>query len=71
MKKKKKCGRTSSLSKNVSHYGWSTKKMFQLKSSKTSKNKLTFTEVPLCKKCPYSELFWSVFSPNAGKYGLE
>ena len=21
---------------------------------------------PLCKKCPYSEFFWSVFSPNAG-----
>ena len=25
----------------------------------------------LRKKCPYSELFWSVFSPNAGKYGPE
>ena len=23
----------------------------------------------LRKKCPYSELFCSVFSPNAGKYG--
>ena len=23
----------------------------------------------LRKECPYSELFWSVFSPNAGKYG--
>ena len=23
------------------------------------------------KKWPYSELLWSVFSPNAGKYGLE
>ena len=22
-------------------------------------------------KCPYAELFWSVFSPNAGKYGPE
>ena len=22
----------------------------------------------LRKKCPYSELFWSVFSPKAGKY---
>ena len=21
--------------------------------------------------CPYSEFFWSVFSPNAGKYGSE
>ena len=21
------------------------------------------------KKCPYSELFWSIFSPNVGKYG--
>ena len=21
------------------------------------------------KKCPYSEFFWSIFSPNAGKYG--
>ena len=25
----------------------------------------------LRKKCPYSELFWSVFSPNVGKYGPE
>ena len=25
----------------------------------------------LREKCPYSELFWSVFSPNAGKYGPE
>ena len=25
----------------------------------------------LCKKCPYSELFWSVFCPNAGKCGPE
>ena len=24
----------------------------------------------LCQKRPYSELFWFVFSPNAGKYGL-
>ena len=23
----------------------------------------------LRKKCPYLELYWSVFSPNAGKYG--
>ena len=23
----------------------------------------------LREKCPYSEIFWSVFSPNAGKYG--
>ena len=22
-------------------------------------------------KCPYSKFFWSVFSPNAGKYGPE
>ena len=22
-------------------------------------------------KCPYSEFFWSVFSPNVGKYGSE
>ena len=22
-------------------------------------------------KCPYSDFFWSVFSPNAGKYGPE
>ena len=28
-------------------------------------------ESPLREKCPYSELFWSVFSPNAGKYGPE
>ena len=25
----------------------------------------------LHEKCPYSEFFWSVFSPNAGKYGTE
>ena len=25
----------------------------------------------LRKKCPYSELFWSIFSPNEGKYGPE
>ena len=32
------------------------------------KNEKTFT---LRKKGPYSELFCSVFSPNAGKYGPE
>ena len=26
---------------------------------------------PLRAKCPYSEFFWSVVSPNAGKYGPE
>ena len=25
----------------------------------------------LRKKCPYSELFWFVFSPNVEKYGPE
>ena len=25
----------------------------------------------LREKCPYSKFFWSVFSPNAGKYGPE
>ena len=25
----------------------------------------------LCGKCPYSEFFWSLFSPNVGKYGTE
>ena len=25
----------------------------------------------LLENCPYSELFWSLFSPNAGKYGPE
>ena len=25
----------------------------------------------LRKECPYSEFFWSVFSPNAVKYGPE
>ena len=25
----------------------------------------------LHKNCPYSELFWSIFSPNAGKWGPE
>ena len=25
----------------------------------------------LHEKCPYSEFFWSVFNPGAGKYGLE
>ena len=25
----------------------------------------------LREKCPYSEFFWSVFSPNVGKYGPE
>ena len=28
-------------------------------------------KVTLREKCPYSELFWPVFSPNAGKYGPE
>ena len=37
-----------------------------LKSSKTYE-----VTVILRKKCPYSEFFWSVFSPNAGKYGAE
>ena len=32
------------------------------------KIKLAFT---LHEKCPYSEFFWSVLSPNAGKYGPE
>ena len=27
--------------------------------------------VALCKKCPYSVLFWSVLNPNEGKYGPE
>ena len=27
------------------------------------------TEYGEIQKCPYSELFWSLFSPNAGKYG--
>ena len=26
---------------------------------------------PLPEKCPYLELFWSVFSSNEGKYGPE
>ena len=26
---------------------------------------------PLREKCPYSEFFWFVFTPNAGKYGPE
>ena len=30
---------------------------------------LRFLRITLRKKCPYSELFWSVFSPNPGKYG--
>ena len=27
--------------------------------------------ISLCNKFPYSGLYWSVFSPNAGKYGPE
>ena len=27
--------------------------------------------LPLCEKCSYSEIFWSVFNPNAAKYGPE
>ena len=30
-----------------------------------------FAALTLREKCLYSELFWSVFSPNAGKYGPE
>ena len=30
-----------------------------------------FSESSRNKKCPYSELLWSLFSPNAGKYGPE
>ena len=33
------------------------------------RNILRILELILRKKCPYSELFWSIFSPNAGKYG--
>ena len=37
---------------------------------------VTFSKVgrrryPLRKNCPYSEFFWSVFSPKAGKCGTE
>ena len=28
-------------------------------------------KISLRKKCPYSEVFWSVFSPNVAKYALE
>ena len=34
----------------------------------TDKKEKTIT---LHEKCPYSEFFWSVFSPNMGKYGPE
>ena len=45
----------------------------------TSGSKLIITPVvmlfsfnrTLSEKCPYWELFWFVFSPNAGKYDLE
>ena len=32
---------------------------------------LGFSESSLSKKCPYSELLWAVYSPNAEKYGPE
>ena len=28
-------------------------------------------QLALRETCPNTEFFWSVFSPNAGKYGLE
>ena len=35
-RKEKKSWGASNLSKNLDHHGWPTKKMFQLKSSKTA-----------------------------------
>ena len=32
---------------------------------------LAVCSIRLREKCPYSEFSWSVFSPNAGKYGPE
>ena len=37
--------------------------------SEVNKNRNLY--LSLCKKCPYSELFWSVFSPSAVKCGPE
>ena len=34
-----------------------------------SKLRLIIRIYALREKCPHSELFWSVFSPNGGKYG--
>ena len=33
--------------------------------------KIQNSSLTLREKCPYLELFWSVFCPNAGIYGLE
>ena len=46
-------------SRKASHIFWSHTPIF------------TPISPALCKKCPYSEFFWSVFSRNAGKYGPE
>ena len=32
---------------------------------------LLYGKISLSEKCPYSEFFWSEFSPNVGKYGPE
>ena len=32
---------------------------------------LLYGKISLSEKCRYSEFFWSVFSPNVGKYGPE
>ena len=40
-------------------------KPFRGKAENNSINKI---HKQLRKKCPYSELFWSLFSPNAGNY---
>ena len=34
-------------------------------------NKIKYDTNTLRNRCPYLELLWSVFSPNAGKYGPE
>ena len=38
---------------------------------KQAKSKRIHSSEPPRKKSPYSEFFWSVLSPNAGKYGPE
>ena len=38
------------------------------KSKKALHHSLSSTKQPLCKRCPYSELFWSVFSRIKTEY---
>ena len=45
--------------------------MFSTVLNNASDENFVLSQWTLCEKSPYSEFFWSVFSPNAGKYRPE